>query len=579
MLAAAPGSARDPSFEWPDLSDDEPDAVDSLSRRHDASVRASLTNMLPRDDDQDDKLAQTTFARTTAPSDTAKATTLRTLRLRRVQLGLACCMSIGSHFGAYLLGPVKQNLHTSEHGFASLVSSFQGKKTSVIQLVNTVTPLVSNAFVLRFGAPKTALGATGTVLVGQAIVVWAQRNGTEGQEALNGMITGLFCFGLGLAPIAVCQESIILKQNSSHSKTVARSVAVGLLFGKTAAFLAACTAEPMASISPRMPFIVACLVALFSFACCVMYNHIDKSLPPFETQDPVEGVSSTGFSCDKLLESKSYGDPFWLYAIVCSLAGAWYSTIHLSSSMLQVLYNVSEAKASAAASVILFSSTVLYPILGTLVDMRPHILRNLYFAVPLAILTSYISMLYLTWLVPFWLAAVPAAIGIGHAPTALAIHKSVEMAGAVLCQSWTGSILSTSKSTTEAVLEGGPMAKTLFDRQGYSRVVLVLGLLVSIQLLVIVVWWWIVVPNRQSEEESARLEYALAPRERTDEPTDWDDDDDDDEDGHALTKEFEQSMKESRSEKESRRGSVAINFAIGLVALAWLSFLVTLGMA
>ncbi|KAM0788494.1 hypothetical protein ACM66B_001626 [Microbotryomycetes sp. NB124-2] len=572
--SGVPGSVRDPSFEWPDLDDDDEDESGA-----DVKDRSA--------DREDDKRVGPARTSSSARSVASKAKFKRLTRLRRVQLGLACCMSVGSHFGAYLLGPVKQNLHTSEHGFASLVSSFQ--------LVNTVTPLVSNAFVLRFGAPKTALGATGTVLLGQVIVVWAQRNGTEGDQALSGMILGLFCFGLGLAPIAVCQESIILKQNSSNSKTVARSVAVGLLFGKTAAFFAACTAEPMAAVSPRLPFIVAMCIAFFSFACCIIYNHIDKSLPPLETEDESghTAAATAGFSVDKLLESKSFGDPFWLYAVVCTLAGAWYSTIHLSSSMIQATYSVSEARASAAASVILFSSSVLYPIIGTLVDMRPHVLRNLYFAVPIAILGSYISMLYLTWLVPWWLAAVPAAIGIGsgplllvvvvprlveraHAPTALSIHKSVEMSGAVLCQTLTGSILSSRTTTTSS--------SSTIDQLGYSRVLLVLALLVSIQLLVIVVWWWIVVPNRELEEENLRLEYALAPslrrRGEEREPSDWDDDDDEEEEGdEMLTKQFDRGLKESRSSRETGRGLLMMRCAIGIVGLSWLSFVVSLGMA
>ena len=144
------------------------------------------------------------------------------------------------------------------------------------------------------------------------IVVLAQSRAAEGDDAVGGMIIGLFCFGLGLSPIAIVQESIILRSNSSKSKTVARSVAVGLLFGKTAAFVAACVAEPLAAVSPRLPFIAAMCMALLSFSACVAYNVLERHVPPVvEDDEKIEHQAHHARSLE-LLAAARYGTPFWL---------------------------------------------------------------------------------------------------------------------------------------------------------------------------------------------------------------------------------------------------------------------------
>lgn len=169
-------------------------------------------------------------------------------------------------------------------------------------------------------------------------------------------ILGLFVFGLGLAPIAVVQESIILANNSSQSKSVGKSIALGLLLGKTSAFAAAYSAEPLAAISPRLPFLVAMSLSFLSFSACAAYAWLDRTLPPLD-EDVHEKVH--GKSTPELRATKSYGDPFWLYILVCALAGTWYTTIHSSSSFIQAMYNETEARAAGPASVILFSSSIV----------------------------------------------------------------------------------------------------------------------------------------------------------------------------------------------------------------------------
>ena len=64
---------------------------------------------------------------------------LRQKRIRWAMIAAACCLSLGSHFGTHLLGPLKTTLKTSEHQFAALISASE--------LVNTVTPLLSGLLV------------------------------------------------------------------------------------------------------------------------------------------------------------------------------------------------------------------------------------------------------------------------------------------------------------------------------------------------------------------------------------------------------------------------------------------------
>lgn len=85
------------------------------------------------------------------------------------------------------------------------------------------------------------------------------------------------------------------------------------------------------------------------------------------------------------------------------------------------MYDETEERAAGPASVILFTSSILYPIVGWLVDARPQILRSLFLAVPALIASTYIIFLFLTSLVPYWLSCLPSAIGIGAAPLLLVI--------------------------------------------------------------------------------------------------------------------------------------------------------------
>ncbi|CEQ42188.1 SPOSA6832_03984 [Sporobolomyces salmonicolor] len=364
-------------------------------------------------------------------------------RKRLVMLVCACLLgvvdekpSICRHFGSYVLGPIKKSLKTTESGFAALISAFE--------LLNTVTPLISGFLVPRYGAARVGLAATGAVLLGQIIVCLAQGDDDVVGSNMGGMIAGLLLFGSGISPLAVVQETVILSNNPSGSRFVARSVAIGLVFGKTSSFLAGSSSDWLHSVSPRMPFIAASGFAALSFAACVIYALMERSLHHSAPSHPTQHSEALEHKHRTLplSELARFGDPFWLYIAVCGFAGIWYTTIHLSTHLLQAVYGIDQSDASSAASVLLLSasfvlSTIfspsrgeaeadctpsqLYPTLGWLLDKRPSLLSTIYLMVPSGIAISYFILLFLPSIIPYKAAFVPAALGIGGGPLLLVL--------------------------------------------------------------------------------------------------------------------------------------------------------------
>ena len=78
------------------------------------------------------------------------------------------------------------------------------------------------------------------------------------------MALGMFIFGLGVSPLAVVQETIIVRFFKSHGLGI--SLALGLVAGKGASFVSARTSYPLAQhFGPHAPFYAATGLAGFSF--------------------------------------------------------------------------------------------------------------------------------------------------------------------------------------------------------------------------------------------------------------------------------------------------------------------------
>jgi MFS family permease len=91
------------------------------------------------------------------------------------------------------------------------------------------------------------------------------------------MALGLFIFGLGVSPVSVVQETIIVRFFKSHG--LGLSMALGLIAGKGASFLSARTSYPLTDhFGPRAPFYVSTFFAAFSVAVNLVYIGLSSRL-------------------------------------------------------------------------------------------------------------------------------------------------------------------------------------------------------------------------------------------------------------------------------------------------------------
>ncbi|GAA5906394.1 uncharacterized protein JCM6883_005536 [Sporobolomyces salmoneus] len=352
-------------------------------------------------------------------------------RKRHIMLACACLLGLGSHFGAYLLGPLKGSLKTSENGFASLIASFE--------LLNTVTPLVCGFLVPRFGAANVGLVATGCVLIGQFVVFLSQ--------------------GDDMNIFAAFYSSV-----AASLPSVGRSVALGLVLGKTSSFLAGASSDWLHSFSPRMPFAAATCFAGVSFAASIVYARTERSLRTLPSSISAPHAAHKSRAID-LASYTNFGDPFWLYIAICFLAGSWYTTIHLSTNLLQAVYDIGQRSASEAASILLLSPTFLYPLVGWLLDKQPDLMAALYMSAPIGLASSLSGLIFFSAVVPYQIVlggaaltcgigpllsvlVVPRIVNADRAPAALALHKSLEMSGGIIFQTISGFLLSASTTTS-----------------------------------------------------------------------------------------------------------------------------------
>ena len=80
----------------------------------------------------------------------------------------------------------------------------------------------------------------------------------------------MFIFGLGVSPLSVVQESIIVRFFKDHG--LGLSMACGLVVGKAASFISARTSYPLSEkFGPHAPFYVAIFLAGVSFTMNLVY--------------------------------------------------------------------------------------------------------------------------------------------------------------------------------------------------------------------------------------------------------------------------------------------------------------------
>ncbi|KAF9015224.1 major facilitator superfamily domain-containing protein [Cyathus striatus] len=398
-----------------------------------------------------------------------KAIQRRAFFVRSIALLCACSLSVGSHYASNILGPLKsrlgRELGTSHTEFSLLISAYS--------LNSTWTPLVGGILASSLGTTFTSILATGVILLGQLLLLFGDIWGD-----VRLMTLGLFVFGLGISPLAVVQETIIVRFFKSHGLGV--SMAFGLIAGKGASFISARTTYPLTErFGGRAPFYVATALAALSVIVNIIYVASSKwlveetgaELEAPDISDEARRRSSRNLSEAQALEKVAakrrvhlrqitkLGDVFWAYVGLNVLCGMiWSPFTHLAANIIEKRYSLTEETAANEASYLLAGSLILYPVCGFLVDTLKH--RPI--VIQLMLLSSSLTMLAYTWFVlpaqwtvspipgiiafatghgfaPLLLVVlVPKIVSLKYVSTALGVHKSLEQTGSTLFQTLAG---------------------------------------------------------------------------------------------------------------------------------------------
>ncbi|KAJ7225487.1 major facilitator superfamily domain-containing protein [Mycena pura] len=349
----------------------------------------------------------------------------RAFLIRTIALLCACSFSVGGHYASYILGPLKsrisRELEMGNAEYSLLISA--------LSLNSTWTPLVGG-ILATLGTTFTSVLATGVVFLGTLFLllgdIWSN---------VRLMAAGLFIFGLGVSPLAVVQETIIVRFFKSHGLGV--SMAFGLLAGKGASFVSARTSYPLTEqFGTRAPFYVATLLAGISVVINLAYIAasrwlVDGAGAQLEAVDINEEARrrlvinvSEAQALEKVAakhtvhfkEITKLGDVFWAYIAVNIFCGTiWAPMTHLAAGIIEVRYQMTERDAANMASYVLVGSIFLYPMCGYLVDSFKH--KPI--VIILLLLSSACTLGAYSWLVlpPSWTqTAKPAiaAFGFGH---------------------------------------------------------------------------------------------------------------------------------------------------------------------
>ncbi|KAF7969819.1 hypothetical protein HWV62_25946 [Athelia sp. TMB] len=372
--------------------------------------------------------------------------------------------------GSYILGPLKSRLSremgTSNAEFSLLIAAFS--------LNSTWTPLVGGLLAARLGTARASIIATSLILAGQLLLLLGDRAASPPL-----MLGGTLVFGLGVSPLAVVQEALIVRFFRARGLGV--SLALGLVAGKGASFAGARSALPLAEWRAHAPFEVSAALAALSFAVNLAYLASEQwiareaGVEREAAEIARDGVLSAEAALREVAAKKvvrlrdlaRMGDVFWTYIGINVLCGAlWAPFTHLAANLIEQRYGLTEDAAASQASILLAGSIVLYPICGWIMDRA----RRGFVVHRLLLLGSLLTLACYAWLAlpPRWTrSAVPAlvAFGAGHGfstlgadglgvvllvllvprivparyvSTALGAHKAIESCGSTIAQTLAG---------------------------------------------------------------------------------------------------------------------------------------------
>jgi nitrate/nitrite transporter NarK len=149
------------------------------------------------------------------------------------------------------------------------------------------------------------------------------------------------------------------------------ALALGLVLGKTASFIASFTTVPLALYTPlsyRTPFIVSTALTFFSVLLNIVF------VRAFSRNSNSSAISNAEahIRAHKTVAMKdiySMSGLFWFYLLVCLLAGAvWTPFVQLSTTIVKHRFAMQDVDAADYASIILFLPIFLYPAVGWFTD-------------------------------------------------------------------------------------------------------------------------------------------------------------------------------------------------------------------
>lgn len=405
-----------------------------------------------------------------------RSSPVRAYFIRSLALLCACSLSIGSHYASYILGPLKSRLSremgTNNTEFSLLISAFS--------LNSTWTPLVGGLLASRLGTTTTSILATGVIFLGQALLLFGNLT-----DSVRLMTFGMWVYGLGVSPLAVVQETIIVRFFKSHGLGV--SLALGLVAGKGASFVSARTSYSLSErFGPHAPFYASTLLTAMSFIVNIVYVFASKwlvrgagaELEASELEDEAHNNTQICLSEAEAMKKVAkkrmvylrditkLGDIFWAYIGLNVLCGAiWAPFTHLAANIIERRYNLTERDASIKGSYLLAGSVALYPVTGFVVDR----VKGRGFVMQLFTASAVLTLLCYAWLaLPPSVTKTPMpaiisfAMGHGFAPlllvvivprlvpakyvsTTLGAHKALEQVGSTTFQTLAGVALDVSK--------------------------------------------------------------------------------------------------------------------------------------
>ncbi|KAG9301257.1 hypothetical protein G9A89_012640 [Geosiphon pyriformis] len=370
--------------------------------------------------------------------------------IKRLAMACACTFGIGSHFGSHIIGPMKgilmKQLSLTNTQFSLLVAS--------LTLCNTVIPTVSGILVAKFGTTKSSIVVTSVVLLGMLIVTVASWTGK-----ISAMIIGFGIFGMGLAPLTIIQETIIV--HFFQGNGLGFALATGLTMGKLASFMASVLAVPLSMTQPltyRAPFFVATLTCFVSWIMNIVYLLLLKHA------DDRKNKNQDGAALHQVVEKKTMhwsaifdlSNMFWWYLVVVFLYGtSMVPFLHLSSNIIKHRFDTTDLLASWDASIVLLLPVIIYPFLGLFLDKYGKRCTILV-ASSVAILLTFLLLLLPPHLIhpfpPIFFFALAFSLApltivtlvpllTEHVSTGLGLYKSLDNIGATVSQTLTGLIL------------------------------------------------------------------------------------------------------------------------------------------